>query len=861
MNAPLKSLMVLTAALLVSSALLVSPTLSWVYQDGSPQDVRFEMFGPRADNLLIKLYENEMVEWDALASGEIDVADWPLSKTYNDLFASDMTNPATGLPYNETINTVSYGGELGLYILDINNNPYEYLGNPPDPRYPNPVYPNPCSEVSFRQAIAHLVNRSWLETIVGTDFYIPLYTVVPPALGSYSHPDIAPGGVLENLTYPYSKIQAATLLDSGGFPLNVSSGWRFWDRNGNGEEESDEYLELKFVIRNDLDDRRDLGTLVADELNAVNIRVNRTYCTSGPAYMQVMCEKDFHLYIGGWNTGYDPNHLILWCWDLHWHPGFCYNFAGINNLEYCEAVDMMFDATKQEMIVAGARLAQKIFAEKAHGIPLWSHSGNKVMNRFYTGGNKWESVTPDDGENQYRGERWKGAVNMLGSGIDNFWSFLNMHPENCTRGDGENLTIRWGFKVPEIKILNPVYSSWQYDWNVLSMIYESLVKFSPYDPSSFIPWLAESFETGVYNHPTLGECIKIKMTLRAGATWHDGTPITSADVYFTWKELPEYIIPPWPWLLQWGERLLDFKILDPYNFEMLFDSGPLMYALRHLSYMVVLPKHIWKPLAESDLLSSFAPDPNLIGSGPWRLEEYVESSHIWLVANRPGRTMQTNLPDSTFVTSPEGYWRYYPAGGDLSIDGSSMAKIEYYWMGWTPPSTPDPHELNFTAINLRFEEVTLDLDMELIFQNGTVVEYSYYDVVMNASGQAGAGWTASKTAILLGRIKVGSSVCVKQPVEFIGTYNCTSMVWSTIREDICGSTLYDDLGLSVYPYKNELQSPDIKIDMKDIGEAAHAFGSYPSHSRWRMGIADINDDYKVNMRDIGSIASSYGWTG
>jgi len=53
--------------------------------------------------------------------------------------------------------------------------------------------------------------------------------------------------------------------------------------------------------------------------------------------------------------------------------------------------------------------------------------------------------------------------------------------------------------------------------------------------------------------------------------------------------------------------------------------------------------------------------------------------------------------------------------------------------------------------------------------------------------------------------------------------------------------------------------PDGKVDMRDIGTAAQAFGSYHGHLRWNP-VADINNDSKVDMKDIGIVAKEFGRT-
>ncbi len=863
----------LIVILLSCSMLSVPSARSWVYQDGAPEDARFEMFGPRADRLLIKLYENENAEWAALAKGEIDMADTSLSRTYHDLFTGNETNPDTGLPYNETINVVDYGPEFNYFILDMNNAGNEFLGNPPDPTWPNPVYPNPTSVKAMRQAVAHLCNRSWFDTIIGEELYVPIYTIIPPCQG-YDHPEIRPGGVLEDITYPYSREEAEALLDAGGFPVNASTGWRFWDRNSNGVEESDEYLELKFYIRSDHPLRNDFGTLLADELNATHVRVNRIYASSGTCYVEVVVNRDFHLYTAGWSVGVEPDHLYsIYCGWYPWFPNPG-NYLGIIDPEFCGAAEGILFANSIEEVVLYARIAQERFAEESFCVPLCSLAGSKAMSRFYTGGNAWSPVSPDDGENRYRGQFWEGVVgasaplprpppNAIEEGIDNFWSSLNMHPGNHDRANSENMTIRWGFKTPELKMLNPVYASWLWDWNVLNLIYEPLLKRSPNNITEFIPWLSEDYRVGTYIHPTLGLCTKVKFTIRPDVFWSDGTPLTVADVHFTFVELKQILqsrglANPWWWWSNVAD-VLDFEILDPYNFEILYGVCT-VWVLGWLCDVPILPKHVWKPIAETGSVEDFAPDPDMIGSGPWRLQEYIDTSHVLLVANTPDSTVQTNLLGSTAITSPRGYHRYNPISAEVKVNGTSNAKIDYY---------SEANRLDYTLHNLHINR-SITVDILLTYPDGT--SHSESGVLMSASGS----WVHSWTGEIKGLKTTSIEVNITSPTEFQGHYSWRRVFYGTLIThsgsfgwvpyyvpglDICGSTFYDDIGLPGYLYKSQLLTPDIRCDVKDLAMSAKAFGSYPGHERWGMGIADVNNDYKIDIRDIASICKHFGWIG
>jgi hypothetical protein len=76
------------------------------------------------------------------------------------------------------------------------------------------------------------------------------------------------------------------------------------------------------------------------------------------------------------------------------------------------------------------------------------------------------------------------------------------------------------------------------------------------------------------------------------------------------------------------------------------------------------------------------------------------------------------------------------------------------------------------------------------------------------------------------------------------THTYTHTYVATIRQD-------------VNTYTGELL--DFTVDMRDVGRAARAFGSYPGHLRWDPA-CDINDDFTVDMRDIGGIARFFGWS-
>jgi hypothetical protein len=607
--------------------------------------------------------------------------------------------------------------------------------------------------------------------------------------------------------------------------------------------------------------------------------------------------------------------------------------------------------------MADAPLTESFYVK--YTTPPWNETinvvsggtGYKAMRRRYVGS------TP--GERNYTGRFWEGVVNVNMSGrhvgIDNFWSFLNMHPQGCEVGDGQNMTMRVG-SVYNLTSLNPVYCfpAGMYMWDpefegglkcAFASQWSGLCLVNPYN-GSLVPNLAEYYEVGTYVHVLNGTCTKIKVVMTPDATWSDGTPVTMADVYFTLVELPRLLAskgyPPPSW---YGniKDVLDFKILDPYNFEILLDVKNSTLAPGILTN-IILPKHVWKPIA---LTGWGKTDPNVDGSGPWRfvavnapetLDGYPYG-HAYR-ANSPGNIVTTNLPGSKPVKSPLGYFRLMPAklqshitdppelawshrippdlasASNITLNGpvydSRCARYTQnvtVLANVTPFDGPTKQILNITKV-LPPATDCLGIDIGVTVSVRASIAYSinkdawwhrltdngfwhwppfwntfewgahvwctctvfgivtlrvriwltlfgvHIWLLYDHSWTLGAGWAGTLfDATLL--VNVGfagqwGTWCVDNHFDPATWYG-------TIKEDICGSTLYDDIGWGNYPYKSELPSPDRLVDTKDLARAAGAFGSYPGH-KWST-VADVNGDYFVDTKDIAAIARKFGWLG
>lgn len=214
--------------------IMILPANGWEYSDtwiGAPQtDNLTEAFGPRADRLQIKLYPDELAEFNALEIGQIDMTDWPLDSAH---YVSWTTSPK-----NASIAVVDTSQSYDMNILDMRldnrtvlddgsaNWAYYYRTSVGGADILEPLGYNPMSDVWLRRAIATAVDKDvMVKTIVGGPPYLiaPLYTPLSLAYGSYVHPQITPTGALANYTY----------LTSTGFgTANVAWGNAMLEANG-----------------------------------------------------------------------------------------------------------------------------------------------------------------------------------------------------------------------------------------------------------------------------------------------------------------------------------------------------------------------------------------------------------------------------------------------------------------------------------------------------------------------------------------------------------------------------------------------------------------------------------------------------
>jgi peptide/nickel transport system substrate-binding protein len=192
--------------------------------------------------------------------------------------------------------------------------------------------------------------------------------------------------------------------------------------------------------------------------------------------------------------------------------------------------------------------------------------------------------------------------------------------------------------IGEASTLIPLLATDAASFDVAGQIYNGLVK---YDKNlNIVGDLAKSYDIS-------GDGLTITFHLRQGVKWHDGAPLTSKDVLYTYQVT---IDPKTP--TAYAEDFKQVKSItapDSHTIRVTYES-PFAPALASWG-MNILPAHL---LEGNDITKSpLARKP--VGTGPYRFKEWVSGQKIVLEANedyfdgRPyiDRFIYRIIPDSS----------------------------------------------------------------------------------------------------------------------------------------------------------------------------------------------------------------------
>ncbi|MHA1839427.1 MAG: ABC transporter substrate-binding protein, partial [Candidatus Ranarchaeia archaeon] len=187
-------------------------------------------------------------------------------------------------------------------------------------------------------------------------------------------------------------------------------------------------------------------------------------------------------------------------------------------------------------------------------------------------------------------------------------------------GDGFGGTLRINLPT-DIDTRNYLTTSSGYKDDILGVVYDSLVRQDPYTQED-IPGLAYNWYTTV--DPATNYTV-MYFDIFPNATWHDGTPVTSADINFTMNYLRD--LTGHNWVSSYAD-VINVTIIDDDTVKVLANSSS-YFVFHNVAFGIILPKHIWENYPTTSEMLSYDPEWP-IGSGPFNFTEWVPGEYVEL---------------------------------------------------------------------------------------------------------------------------------------------------------------------------------------------------------------------------------------
>ncbi len=204
-------------------------------------------------------------------------------------------------------------------------------------------------------------------------------------------------------------------------------------------------------------------------------------------------------------------------------------------------------------------------------------------------------------------------------------------------------TLRFAFNA-DWGVLDPAVTSTTFGRNILQFIYDPLLRKNP-ETGEIVPGLAESFESSE-------DGMTLTLHLRDGVTFHDGTPLTSAAVKFSF------------------DRISDPALASPYAASIV---GPVASIETPDDLTVVITLNApFAPYLDSLTQAALAP------VSPAAVEQYGADFGLNPVGTGPFRLV-SNAPDEEVVLerNPDYNWApdYYDHQGPAYLDGIVVLNV------------------------------------------------------------------------------------------------------------------------------------------------------------------------------------------
>ena len=661
----------LTLTLLMLTVTLgpVVPSANAVVQQGQ---LTWSPFGPRTKNLVMTVYGDFLTMFDAFRQGLIDITDWPIDMVDVNPFLNNpdffVTDPQA---------------ESSIFQLDINHH-NSFLGVPMQEPRTSDSFDSPSTRqpslagIHIRRALAHMLDKpSFIQgsQLQGQADYVDIQAAPAQGVaveGSLSsklpqqildedcqdHPWFNPGNchpvsaynlVADDLPDPFNSFPgkgwsglsdlraACDHLVLASFTIAPSAATCEDVATANAGAHLVPTGQVDFYIRSHLP-RRAFGQIIKDAIDFIfGTPCTARYGTScaityfdiaqvADVVFDTRVEDDWHIYTGGWNLGLLPDHLYAL-----YHSSFASSACGGKRSSFAQNYHFYCSPEFDQEAAAG-NFAPSLSEASLHfansavighrdvtTVPVYSPAGQRFV--ALNGWNWQDFVAPGTDSS---------LVTEFGQGFQRgFWSLLNMRQRpgyvpsdpRYVPGGGDPDLVRRSLKS-EVHNLSPFFALTLWDLEVLSAVYDSMLRVNPLTGGAnqqLLDWMTLR-HSSVFD--SAAGVTTQTWTLRPGWMWHDGFLVTAEDVAYTilaYRDVPSGLYAPSV------SDILSATALDARTVQVTLRGQSPFFETR-IGLVPIIPKHVWAPICgDPPSPTSACADPAfdpmqagiMVGSGPW----------------------------------------------------------------------------------------------------------------------------------------------------------------------------------------------------------------------------------------------------
>lgn len=162
--------------------------------------------------------------------------------------------------------------------------------------------------------------------------------------------------------------------------------------------------------------------------------------------------------------------------------------------------------------------------------------------------------------------------------------------------------------IGTVQILNPIFINQnEVDRDIYELVYEKFLYID--QDGNPLPGVARKWEISE-------DGLSYKFTIAPDRVWHDGTPLSSHDVKFTFDKAVDVSVESGGNTL--GSALAEISIETPNDFTVIFTLPERSATFFETISAYIVPQHLLESISNTDLLT-YGLDVPPVGSGPYRI--------------------------------------------------------------------------------------------------------------------------------------------------------------------------------------------------------------------------------------------------